>query len=53
MANCANFGCSICLKEQYKHISLFKVPGGKYEYSIEWSRKIIDVVTKSRVIDRN
>ena len=48
MANCAIFGCSIYRKEH----SLFNVPGGKDEYSIEWSRKLIDVITNTRVIDR-
>ena len=52
MANCAIFGCPISRKEQYKHISLLKVPGGKDEYSIEWSRKLIDVITKTRVSDK-
>ena len=52
MANCAIFGCPISRKEQYNHISLFKVTGEKDEYSIAWSRKLIDVITKTRVIDK-
>jgi len=52
MANCAIYGCFTNRKsDSYKGISLFKVPGGKDEYSVEWSRKLIHIITKDRVVN--
>ena len=54
MANCAIYGCfTNRSNEKYKGISLFKVPGGSDEYSIEWSKKLIDVITKGREMDQS
>ena len=45
-ANCAIFGCS--------NVNIFHYLQflGKDEYFIEWSRKLIDVIAKAKVIDR-
>ena len=51
MANCAIFDCSTSRKEKYKHLSLFKIPGGQDDYNLEWSKKLINVITKTREVD--
>ena len=51
MANCAIFGCSTSCKAKYKHLSLFKIPGGQDDYDLEWSKKLINVITKTREVD--
>ena len=51
MANCAIFNCSSSRKDKYKGISLFKVPGGNDEFSHNWSMKLINIITKDRVVD--
>ena len=51
MANCAIFNCSSSRKDKYKGINLFKVPGGNDEFSHNWSMKLINSITKDRVVD--
>ena len=40
--NCAVFG----------NCTIFKVPAKEDEYSTEWRKNIIDVITRDRIIDR-
>ena len=51
MANCAIFDCFSSRKEKYISISLFKVPGGNDEFSLNWSMKLINIIMKDRVVD--
>jgi len=48
-ANCSIFGCSTSRKS--KGIAIFRVPTGDDEYSTQWRKKIVDIVTKDREID--
>ena len=53
MANCAIFNCFTNRSNAiYKGISLFKVPGGSDEYNMEWSRKLINIITQGREMDK-
>ena len=49
-ANCAIFGCSTSRKHK---ISIFRVPTKDDEWSKEWRRKIVAVITRDRVVDSN
>ena len=51
MANCAIPNCFTSRNEKYKGISLFKIPGGKGEYSMKWSKELLNIITKYRIID--
>ena len=48
-ANCSIFGCSTSRKS--KGIAIFRVPTGDDEYSSQWRRKLVDIITKDREID--
>ena len=47
MANCAIPNCFTSRNEKYKGIS----PGGKGEYSMKWSKELLNIRTKYRIID--
>ena len=48
-ANYSIFGCSTSRKS--KGISIFRVPTGDDEYSSQWREKIVNIITRDRVID--
>ena len=50
-ANCSIYGCPTSRKS--KGISIFRVPTGDDEYSKNWREKIVNIITKDRVIDKN
>ena len=43
--------CFTSRNEKYKGISLFKIPGGKDEYSTKWSKELLNIRTKYRIYD--
>ena len=47
-ANCSIFGCSSSRRKS--GVAIFKVPQGDDEWSSNWRKSIISVVTKDRVI---
>jgi len=50
-ANCSIFGCS---SSRYTpDISIFRVPRGDNEYNVNWRSKLINIVTKDRVVDKS
>ena len=49
-ANCSIFGCSSSRRKS--GVPIFKVPEGDDEWSSNWRKSIISVVTKDRVIDK-
>ena len=49
-ANCSIFGCSSSRRKS--GVAIFKVPQGDDEWSSNWRKSIISVVTKDRVIDK-
>ena len=49
-ANCAIFGCSTSRKT--KGLAIFRVPTGDDEYSKTWRERIVNIITKDRVIDK-
>ena len=49
-ANCSIFGCSSSRRKS--GVVIFKVPQGDDEWSSNWRKSIISVVTKDRVIDK-
>ena len=49
-ANCSIFGCSSSRRKS--GVAIFKVPQGDDEWSCNWRKSIISVVTKDRVIDK-
>ena len=49
-ANCSIFGCSTSRKRL--GIALFRVPTGNNEWSTKWRNKIVDVITRDRVVDK-
>ena len=49
-ANCSVFGCSNSGRKY--GAAIFKVPQGDDEWSSNWRKSIISVVTKDRVIDK-
>ena len=51
MANCAIPNSFTSRNEKSKGISLFKIPGGKDEYSMKWSKELLNIITKYRIID--
>ena len=51
--NCSVWGCQVSLAEKYKGVSLFKVPSGNDTLSKNWRDKIISIITKDRVIDKD
>lgn len=49
MANCAIYGCYTNRSNpKYKDISLFILPMGDDEYSINWRKKLINVILSGR-----
>ena len=52
MANCVFPGCGVQRIPQYKGIGLFRIPCRKGEFYIEWMDKIIDVVSRYRVVNK-
>ena len=50
-ANCSIYGCTVSRRQKYQGISLFKVPGGKNEFDTAWRSKLVNIITKDRVID--
>ena len=49
-ANCSIFRCSSSRRKS--GVAIFKVPQGDDEWSSNWRKSIISVVTKDRVIDK-
>ena len=49
-ANCSIFCCSSSRRKS--GVAIFKVPQGDDEWSSNWRKSIISVVTKDRVIDK-
>ena len=49
-ANCSIFGCSNSRRKS--GVAIFKVAQGDDEWSSNWRKSIISVVTKDRVIDK-
>ena len=49
-ANCSIFGCSSSRRKS--GVAIFKVPQGDNEWSSDWRKSIISVVTKDLVIDK-
>ena len=49
-ANCSIFGCSNCRRTS--GVAIFKVPQGDNEWSSNWGKSILNVVTKDLVIDK-
>ena len=49
-SNCSIFGCSSSRRKSGD--ASFKVPQGDDEWSSNWRKSIISVVTKDRVIDK-
>ena len=48
-ANCSIFGCT---SSRYsKHITIFGLPKGNDEYNTTWRKKLINIITKDRVVD--
>ena len=48
-ANCSIFGCNVSRNKV--GIAIFKVAAGKDDYSANWRSKLVDIITKNRVID--
>ena len=51
MVDCAIPNCFTSRNEKSKGMSLFKIPGGKDEYSMKWSKELLNIITKYRIID--
>ena len=51
--NCSIKGCPVSRSSKYKGISIFKVPSGDTEHEINWRNKLVNIVTKDRVVDTN
>ena len=49
-ANCSIFGCST--SRSSRGISIFGLPQRNGEYSSSWREKMINTITKDRVIDK-
>ena len=49
--NCSIYGCSVSRRVKYKGTSLFKVPSGEGKFETNWRQKLVDIITKDRVID--
>ena len=49
-ANCSIFGCSSSRTQSV--IAIFKVTQGDNEWSFNWRKSIISVVTKDSIIDK-
>ena len=49
--NCSIHGCHVSRRSKYRGVSIFKVPSGDSEFETAWRNKLIDVLTKDRVID--
>ena len=49
-ANCSIFDCST--SRTSRGISIFGLPRGNDEYNMVWREKLINVITKDRVIDK-
>ena len=49
-ANCSIFGCASSRRKS--GVAIFKIPQGDNEWSCNWRKSIISVVTKDRVIDK-
>ena len=49
-ANCSIFGCSSSRRKS--GVAIFKVPQEDDEWSPNWRKSIISVVTKDRVVDK-
>ena len=49
-ANCSIFGCSGSRRKS--GVAIFKIPRGDDEWSSNWRKSIISLVTKDRVIDK-
>ena len=49
-ANCSILGCSTSRKT--KGIAIFRVPTGDDDYSKNYRQKLVDIITRDRVIDQ-
>ena len=49
-ANCSIFGCSSSRRKS--GVAIFKITQGDDEWSCNWKKSIISVVTKDRIIDK-
>ena len=49
-ANCSIFGCSSSRRKS--SVAIFKVPQGDNEWSSNWRKCIISIVTKDHVVDK-
>ena len=47
-ANCSIFGCTT--SRYTKGLAVLKVPGGDDEYNKSWREKLVNIVTKDRVV---
>nr|XP_047145142.1 uncharacterized protein LOC124818371 [Hydra vulgaris] len=48
-ANCSIYGCTT---SRYSHdIAIFSLPKGQDDCNVEWRRKLIEIITKDRLID--
>ena len=48
-ANCSIYDCSISRRNP--GVAIFRVTRGKDEYNTEWRKKLVNIITKDRVID--
>ena len=51
--NCSIEGCPVSRSSKYKGIGIFKVPSGNTEHEKNWRDKLVNIVTRDRVIDPN
>lgn len=52
-ANCSIYNCYTSRTEKFKGVAIFKVPAGKDEFNSNWREKLICIITKDRVVDKN
>ncbi len=52
-ANCSIYNCNTSRSHKFKGTAIFKIPAGKDEFNVVWRQKLINVVTKDRVIDQS
>jgi len=48
-ANCSIFGCNT--SRRMVGLGIFKIPSGDDEFNTKWRNKLLDIVTKNRVVD--
>ena len=51
--NCSIYGCSVSRRAKYKGVSIFTVPTGDDDFSKNWRKKLIAIIARDRVIDKN